>query len=137
MAVGIYMDVHIPRAITNGLRLRGVDVLTAQEDETITLTDTELLDRATKLGRILFSQDDDLLVEANLRLQAGIKFSGLIYSHQLSSPIGRCIDDLEIIARALEPEDIVIYSVLIDLTFVSQSINARHNDFFDFSVCGK
>jgi hypothetical protein len=30
MAVGIYMDVHIPRSITNGLRLRGVDVLTAQ-----------------------------------------------------------------------------------------------------------
>jgi hypothetical protein len=30
MAVGIYMDVHIPRAITNGLRLRDVDVLTAQ-----------------------------------------------------------------------------------------------------------
>ncbi len=24
MAVGIYMDVHIPRAITNGLRLRGI-----------------------------------------------------------------------------------------------------------------
>lgn len=50
MAVGIYMDVHIPRAITNGLRLRGVDVLTAQEDGTITLTDTELLKRATELN---------------------------------------------------------------------------------------
>jgi hypothetical protein len=33
MAVGVYMDVHIPRAITNGLRLRGVDVLTAQQDK--------------------------------------------------------------------------------------------------------
>lgn len=68
MAVGIYMDVHIPRAITNGLRLRGVDVLTAQEDETITLTDAQLLDRATELGRMLYSQDDDLLVEAHFRL---------------------------------------------------------------------
>lgn len=47
MAVGIYMDVHIPRAVTNGLRLRGIDVLTAQEDQTITLTDDKLLDRAT------------------------------------------------------------------------------------------
>lgn len=106
MAVGIYMDVHIPRAITNGLRLRKVDVMTAQEDGTITLTDAELLDRATELGRVLFSQDD-LLIEANSRLNAGIRFSGVIYSHQLSSPIGRCIDDLEIVAKALEPEEIV------------------------------
>ncbi len=106
MAVGIYLDVHIPRAITNGLRLRGVDVLTAQEDGTITLTDSKLLDRATESGRILYSQDDDLLVEANYRLQENINFSGVIYSHQLSSPIGRCVEDLEIIAKSLEPEDI-------------------------------
>jgi len=32
MSVGLYMDEHVPRAITEGLRLRGVDVLTAQED---------------------------------------------------------------------------------------------------------
>jgi len=32
MAVGLYMDVHVRRAVTVGLRLRGVDVLTAQED---------------------------------------------------------------------------------------------------------
>lgn len=107
MAVGIYMDVHIPRVVTNGLRLRGVDVLTAQEDGTITLTDTELLDRATELNRILYSQDDDLLAEAHLRLINEIPFSGVIYSHQLSSPIGRCIEDLEIIAQTLESKDIL------------------------------
>lgn len=106
MAVGIYMDVHIPRSITNGLRLRGVDVLTAQEDGAITLTDPKLLDRATELGRILYSQDDDLLIEAHYRLQKNIEFSGVIYSHQLSSPIGRCVEDLEIIAKSLSPEEV-------------------------------
>jgi predicted nuclease of predicted toxin-antitoxin system len=106
MAVGVYMDVHIPRAVTNGLRLRGVDVLTAQEDKTITLTDAQLLERATELGRILYSQDDDLLVEAHFRLQNNIEFSGVVYSHQLNSPIGRCVEDLEIIAKTLEPKDI-------------------------------
>lgn len=105
MAVGIYMDVHIPRSITNGLRLRGVDVLTAQEDGSITLTDAELLDRATELNRILYSQDDDLLEEAHRRLKENIAFAGVIYSHQLSSPIGRCVEDLEIIAKALEIEE--------------------------------
>ena len=106
MAVGIYMDVHIPRAITNGLRLRGVDVLTAQEGGTITLPDDKLLDRATELSRILYSQDDDLLVEADYRLQNEIEFSGVIYSHQLSSPIGHCIEDLEIIAKTLTAEEV-------------------------------
>ena len=32
MSVGLYMDVHVPRAITDGLRLRRVDVLTAHAD---------------------------------------------------------------------------------------------------------
>jgi len=44
MSIGLYMDVHIPKAITIGLRLRGVDVLTAQEDGAITLPDADLLD---------------------------------------------------------------------------------------------
>ena len=33
MSVRLYMDVHVRRAVTAGLRLRGVDVLTAQEDD--------------------------------------------------------------------------------------------------------
>ena len=68
MSVGLYMDVHVPAAITRGLLLRGVDVLTAQLDGTTELEDPGLLDRATELGRVLFSQDDDLLAEAAKRL---------------------------------------------------------------------
>lgn len=107
MPVGIYMDVHIPKAITNGLRLRGVDVLTAQEDNTTNFPDDELLTRATELGRPLFSQDDDLLTEAHKRLSIEEDFAGVIYSHQLSSPIGRCIEDLELIAKTCEVEDML------------------------------
>jgi predicted nuclease of predicted toxin-antitoxin system len=58
------MDVHVPAAITDGLRLRGVDVLTAQEDGTGEFFDSDLLDRATALGRVLFTQDKGLLREA-------------------------------------------------------------------------
>ena len=32
MSLGLYMDVHVPAAITRGLILRGVDVITAQLD---------------------------------------------------------------------------------------------------------
>ena len=65
MTIALYMDVHVHRAITTGLRLRDVDVLTAQEDGYRTANDDRLLDRATEAQRVLFTQDDDLLVEAN------------------------------------------------------------------------
>jgi len=32
MPIALYMDANIPRAITEGLRVRGVDVITAQRD---------------------------------------------------------------------------------------------------------
>ena len=43
MSVRLYMDVHIPAAITEGLRLRGVDVLTAQEDGGRRLSDDKAI----------------------------------------------------------------------------------------------
>jgi hypothetical protein len=58
--VALYMDHHVPSAITVGLRKRGVDVLTAEEDGSALLDDDPLLDRAASLGRVLFSQDQDL-----------------------------------------------------------------------------
>lgn len=106
MPLALYMDVHIPRAITNGLRRRGVEVTTAQEDGTAELDDPPLLDRETELNRPLYSQDDDLLAEAHRRQMSGESFSGVIYSHQLRSPVGRCIDDLDLIAKTFEPEDL-------------------------------
>jgi predicted nuclease of predicted toxin-antitoxin system len=78
VSLKLYMDVHVPDAITAGIRLRGVDVLTAQEDGTRRLPDPMLLDRATALGRVLFSQDRDLLREAAQRQQRGVSFAGLI-----------------------------------------------------------
>jgi hypothetical protein len=47
------MDVHVPRAVTTALRLRSIDVLTAQEDGSAELADDGLLKRATELGRVL------------------------------------------------------------------------------------
>jgi len=74
MSVGLYMDHHVHREITAALRRRGVDVLTSAEDDTATIADPALLDRATALGRVLFSQDRDLLIEARRRQAAGIPY---------------------------------------------------------------
>ena len=58
------MDENIPIAITEGLRMRGVDVLTVQEDGLTSFPDPVVFDRAIELQRIVFSQDQDFLVEA-------------------------------------------------------------------------
>ena len=55
MPVAFYMDQHVPRAITFGLRLREADVITAHEDGTSELDDAGVLDRAGELGRVLFT----------------------------------------------------------------------------------
>jgi hypothetical protein len=106
MPIPLYMEAHIPRVITLGLRMRSVDVLTAREDGAETLSDPDLLDRATQLGRAIFTFDDDLLGEATRRQRGHRSFSGVIYAHPLRISIGQCIRDLELIAKAGEPEDL-------------------------------
>ena len=94
------MDVHVRCAVTSALRLRSIDVLTAQEDRSAELADDVLLKRATELGRVLVSQDEDLLREGARWLSEHKDFSGIIYAHQLRITIGQMVEDLELIARA-------------------------------------
>ena len=107
MPDALYMDHHVPRAITTGLRLRGVDVVTAYEDGSGTLEDPELLDRATQLGRALFTRDDDLLAEAVRRQRSDVRFHGVVYAHQLRVSIGTCIRDLETISKVATPGEVI------------------------------
>jgi predicted nuclease of predicted toxin-antitoxin system len=101
------MDVNVRQAVTDGLRLRGVEVLTAQEDGSRELEDDALLDRATELGYVLFTQDEDLLCEAAERQERGETFAGVIYAHQLKVTVGQCVRDLEVLALVGNPEDFV------------------------------
>lgn len=105
MSISFYMDHHVDAAITSGLRQRGVEVITAYEDGAAELEDDILLARATRLGRVLFSQDADLLKVTDQWLTTGREFAGLVYAHQLGITIGQAIRDLLLIAQALDPED--------------------------------
>jgi len=100
----LYMDVHVPLAITRALRRRGFDVLTAQDDGTARLADSALLARAGSLSRVLFTQDDDFLAEAARLLRAGTSFATVIYAHQFTT-IGTCVTDLVLILSAMLPEE--------------------------------
>jgi hypothetical protein len=50
MSIPLYMDHHVPKAITTGLRLREVNVITCYEDGTDQLDDDLLLQRAHGLN---------------------------------------------------------------------------------------
>jgi predicted nuclease of predicted toxin-antitoxin system len=106
LSVALYMDVHIRRAVTSALRLRSIDVLTAQEDGAAELDDGRLLERSTELGRVLVSQDEDLLREGARRLREHKDFSGIVYAHQLRVTIGQMVEkDLELIATTTSKEE--------------------------------
>lgn len=105
MAVRLYLDVHVPRAITAGLRERRIDVLTAQEDGLAEAADERLLLRASELGRVLFTQDIRFKALAEDFQRAGKPFVGLVFGHPLRASIGQYVRDLEIVAGATAPAD--------------------------------
>lgn len=105
MSLSLYMDVHVPRAITRTLAAAGVSVITAQEDGCSEMPDPELLERAGSLGRVLFTRDDDLLAEATRKQRAATPFAGVIFAHQMRVNIGQCVHDLHLLAECLSPEE--------------------------------
>jgi hypothetical protein len=100
LPVPLYMDVHVPQAITDQLRRRGADVLTTIEDGWSERDDCELLERARELRRVVFTQDIRFKALAEDWQRQGRPFAGLIFGHQLGGTIGQFVADLELIARA-------------------------------------
>ena len=93
-------DKHVPRAVTEGLRRRGVDVLTAREAGMLRARDEPHLAFAVREGRVIFSQDADFL-----RLHAaGRPHAGIVYAPQ-GTPIGAIVRRLMLIYDLLSPED--------------------------------
>jgi len=105
MALALYMDVHIPAPISRQLRLRGVDLLTAQEDGTTTLPDDELLLRAGSFGRVLVTHDIRFKAMAEEWIRQNRAFGGMIYGHAEGASIGQYVRDLELIAKACSREE--------------------------------
>ena len=96
------MDEHIPKAVTAGLRRRGVDVLTAQEAGLHPAEDGQHLALAVSEGRVIFTQDADFL-----RLHAtGHAHRGIVYVPQ-HTPIGNMLRGLMLIYDVLNPDDMI------------------------------
>ncbi len=51
--IKFYLDEHVPKAVTEGLRRRGVDVITVQELGLQAAEDAWHLERASQDGRVV------------------------------------------------------------------------------------
>ncbi|MEK7686208.1 MAG: hypothetical protein AAB466_12375 [Verrucomicrobiota bacterium] len=56
-----------------------------------------------------------MLADANRRQRAGETFPTVVYAHQLEVSIGRCVADLEIMAKAATPEEALSQVVYLPL----------------------
>ena len=88
-----YMDQHYPGPVTQGLRRRGINVLTAQEAERCGLPDPDQLAFATTEGRIMVTFDSDYLALH----QSGIAHAGVAWCPQQKYAIGMLTQLLELL----------------------------------------
>jgi predicted nuclease of predicted toxin-antitoxin system len=99
--VKFYLDEHIPRAVVEGLRRRGIDVLTIQDAGRVGDPDWKQLAFAAMKRRVLVTFDDDFLaLDA-----AGAPHSGIVFSQAGRRSIGELIESLVLIANVIEPEE--------------------------------
>jgi len=99
--VRFYLDEHIPSAVAEGLRQRGIEVRTLVEMDRLGAQDKEHLAHARGDGRVLVTHDDDFLHLA----AEGASHAGIVYVPRGRS-IGDIVRGLVRIARASSKEDL-------------------------------
>jgi hypothetical protein len=94
-------DQHVPSAVTNGLRQRGIDVLTVQDAGRCGLPDAEQLQFALTLGRVMVTFDADYLALAG----AGVPHAGLAWCPATKYSVGQLVYALLLLHGVLDSED--------------------------------
>jgi len=98
-----HLDEHIPVAVAEGLRRRGVNVTTTVEEGLLSSTDRDQLEYARAEGRILVTHDADFL---RLHRQ-GEPHAGIVYGHSGDHSVGEVIRFLLLLDEMLLPEEMV------------------------------
>jgi predicted nuclease of predicted toxin-antitoxin system len=75
----VFADEHVAHALVNGLRTRGMDVVTVQDVGLRSEDDPPLLDFAFREQRILLTNDHDFLAHAAERSARLEPFAPIVY----------------------------------------------------------
>ena len=99
-AVKFYLDEHVPHAVAEGPRRRGVDALTSREAGMLGADDARQLAFAQQTGRVFVTRDADFL-----RLDAhGSVHAGIVYSPRRIS-VGAVVSNLLLIFHASNADE--------------------------------
>lgn len=98
--ISFYLDEHIHRAVANGLRHRGVNVLTVQEAGKSGVSDGEQLGFAMSQQRVMVTMDSDFLLLAS----EGVSHAGIAYANP-QRPVGEMIGSLMLVYDVLTSAD--------------------------------
>src|SRR5688572_10023934 len=82
MMLAGYADEHVKSAIVEGLRRRGMDVVTVQERAQQEADDEVLLENATRERRLLLTNDVDFLRIHARWIISGRQHSGIVFWRQ-------------------------------------------------------
>ena len=105
--IRIYANESASVAITEGLRRRGVDALSARDAGNLGLTDEEQLIYANNEKMTILTHDTDFLQMASRWLDEGKTHQGIIYCHQKTYSIGECVRKLRMLTAILSSEDMI------------------------------
>jgi hypothetical protein len=99
--VRFYFDQHIPATVAQGLRQRGVDVLTAQEADRCGLPDLEQLQFAATEVRVVVTFDTDYLELA----ASGLQHAGIAWCPATKYHVGQLIYALLLVHGVLDRDE--------------------------------
>lgn len=100
--MNIYADENIERPIIEGLRRRGMTVISVIDLGYAGSTDTFHIQKASEVNAVILTRDADFLIMAH---DSGVQHNGIIFAHSKNTSIGQCIRGVELIANILTAED--------------------------------
>jgi predicted nuclease of predicted toxin-antitoxin system len=103
MPLKFHLDEHVPRAVAEGLRRRGIDVTTTVDAGLMGADDLTHIEFARREGRVIYTQDEDSLILSSER----VEHRGVVYNHSEARTIRQIIECLTLIAGVMTEQEMV------------------------------
>jgi len=99
--VRFHLDEHVPPAIAEGLRRRGIDVTTRSDAGLTGAEDVDHVAFALADQRVIYTNDEDYLILND----QGVSHAGIVFCHQGSRSIGEVIRFLTLLHACLTADE--------------------------------
>ncbi|MBI4653528.1 MAG: DUF5615 family PIN-like protein [Nitrospirae bacterium] len=98
--VVFYTNESVNIAVAEGLKRRGVKVITSKDAGNLGLSDEEQIEYARQKGMVIVTHDDDFL-----SLAMEFEYKGIVFVHQQKYSIGDLIRNLKLLWDIVDQKD--------------------------------